>query len=234
MSAPYFPFCVETEGHTGEVTLDEVLQPGIKQVAAGYILYGPSTMLVLSTGQGVHGFTLDPGVGEFLLSHPDMRILPSRAIFIRSTKATGKNGMRQPVMPSTGSTVAKLRTASPILRVMLARWWPTFTARSSTAVSTCTRPMPTSPMAAFAAFLQNRLVARRATGMAAYLRGCRTSSMRAHPCTSARSWMLRLWKKSTPVTRADSFCGSPRRFAAAALLYRPLTVNGEPHVVFGN
>ena len=62
------------EGHTGEVTLDEVLQPGIKQVAAGYILYGPSTMLVLSTGQGVHGFTLDPGVGEFLLSHPDMRI----------------------------------------------------------------------------------------------------------------------------------------------------------------
>ena len=43
-------------------------------MAAGYILYGPSTMLVFSTGQGVHGFTLDPGVGEFLLSHPDMRI----------------------------------------------------------------------------------------------------------------------------------------------------------------
>ncbi|MTJ92571.1 MAG: class 1 fructose-bisphosphatase [Desulfovibrio sp.] len=62
------------EGHTGEVSIDEVLQPGVKQVAAGYILYGPSTMLVLSTGQGVHGFTLDPGVGEFLLSHPDMRI----------------------------------------------------------------------------------------------------------------------------------------------------------------
>ena len=62
------------EGRTGEVTLDEVLQPGRNQVAAGYILYGPSTMLVLSTGQGVHGFTLDPGVGEFLLSHPDMTI----------------------------------------------------------------------------------------------------------------------------------------------------------------
>jgi fructose-1,6-bisphosphatase I len=62
------------EGHTGEVTLEEVLQPGCRQVAAGYILYGPSTMLVLSTGQGVHGFTLDPGVGEFLLSHPNMRI----------------------------------------------------------------------------------------------------------------------------------------------------------------
>ncbi len=62
------------EGRTGEVTLDEVLRPGIEQVAAGYFLYGPSTMLVLSTGQGVHGFTLDPGVGEFLLSHPNMTI----------------------------------------------------------------------------------------------------------------------------------------------------------------
>lgn len=61
-------------GNTGEVRLEEVLQPGNQQVGAGYILYGPSTMLVLSTGQGVHGFTLDPGVGEFLLSHPDMRI----------------------------------------------------------------------------------------------------------------------------------------------------------------
>ena len=60
--------------HGSEVTLKEVLQPGCQQVAAGYILYGPSTMLVLSTGQGVHGFTLDPGVGEFLLSHPNMRI----------------------------------------------------------------------------------------------------------------------------------------------------------------
>ncbi len=62
------------EGNSGEVSLEEVLQPGWKQVAAGYVLYGPSTMLVLSTGQGVHGFTLDPGVGEFLLSHPDMTI----------------------------------------------------------------------------------------------------------------------------------------------------------------
>ena len=51
-----------------------MLRPGVEQVAAGYILYGPSTMLVLSTGQGVHGFTLDPGVGEFLLSHPNIRI----------------------------------------------------------------------------------------------------------------------------------------------------------------
>lgn len=61
-------------GKTGDVELEELLQPGSEQVAAGYFLYGTSTMLVYTTGQGVHGFTLDPSVGEFLLSHPDMRI----------------------------------------------------------------------------------------------------------------------------------------------------------------
>ena len=57
-----------------DITLSDVLQPGYKQVGAGYVLYGPSTMLVYTTGQGVHGFTLDPTVGEFLLSHPDLKI----------------------------------------------------------------------------------------------------------------------------------------------------------------
>ena len=53
--------------------LEDFLQPGHKMVAAGYVLYGSSTMLVYSTGQGVHGFTLDPDIGEFLLSHENMR-----------------------------------------------------------------------------------------------------------------------------------------------------------------
>jgi len=57
-----------------EVMHSDVLQKGDEQVAAGYIMYGSSTMLVLTTGEGVHGFTLDPGVGEFLLSHPNIRI----------------------------------------------------------------------------------------------------------------------------------------------------------------
>ena len=52
----------------------DLLQKGSKQVAAGYIIYGSSTMLVFTTGEGVHGFTLDPSVGEFYLSHPDIRI----------------------------------------------------------------------------------------------------------------------------------------------------------------
>ncbi|MFQ5949405.1 MAG: class 1 fructose-bisphosphatase [Nitrospiria bacterium] len=60
-----------------EAMMEDFLQPGRLQVCAGYIIYGSSTMLVYSTGYGVHGFTLDPSIGEFLLSHEDIRI-PSR------------------------------------------------------------------------------------------------------------------------------------------------------------
>ena len=55
-------------------TAEDFLQPGTKQVCAGYALYGSSTMLVLTTGHGVNGFTLDRDVGEFLLTHPGMKI----------------------------------------------------------------------------------------------------------------------------------------------------------------
>jgi fructose-1,6-bisphosphatase I len=61
-----------TNGERG--TLEDCLQPGSRQVAAGYVLYGSSTMLVYTTGAGVHGFTLDPSIGEFILSHPLMRM----------------------------------------------------------------------------------------------------------------------------------------------------------------
>jgi fructose-1,6-bisphosphatase I len=57
--------------------LGDALRPGREIVAAGYVLYGPSTIFVLSTGQGAHGFTLDPAVGEFFLSQPDIKC-PSR------------------------------------------------------------------------------------------------------------------------------------------------------------
>jgi fructose-1,6-bisphosphatase I len=61
-----------TRGSRGE--MEDMLQPGRRQVAAGYVIYGSSTMMVYTTGQGVHGFTLDPQIGEFLLSHPNIRI----------------------------------------------------------------------------------------------------------------------------------------------------------------
>jgi fructose-1,6-bisphosphatase I len=59
---------------SGPTTVEDFLQKGTEQVAAGYVIYGSSTMLVYTTGKGVNGFTLDPSIGEFCLSHPDMKI----------------------------------------------------------------------------------------------------------------------------------------------------------------
>jgi fructose-1,6-bisphosphatase I len=68
-------FSIHRKRTTGERgVLEDCLQPGSRQVAAGYVLYGSSTMLVYTSGAGVHGFTLDRSIGEFLLSHPQMRI----------------------------------------------------------------------------------------------------------------------------------------------------------------
>jgi fructose-1,6-bisphosphatase I len=61
--------------------LSDMLQMGRRQVAAGYVIYGSSTMLVYTTGQGAHGFTLDPSIGEFLLSHPDIKT-PARGRYL--------------------------------------------------------------------------------------------------------------------------------------------------------
>ncbi len=80
-------------GHKGE--LEDMLQPGRRQVAAGYVIYGSSTMLVYTTGQGAHGFTLDPSLGEFLLSHPDMRI-PEAGRYL-SVNDSYEQGWNEPV-----------------------------------------------------------------------------------------------------------------------------------------
>lgn len=61
-----------TPGECGQV--EDCLQRGREQIAAGYVVYGASTMMVFTTGNGVHGFTYDPSVGEFLLSHADIKI----------------------------------------------------------------------------------------------------------------------------------------------------------------
>ncbi|HQR85485.1 MAG: fructose-bisphosphatase class I [Burkholderiales bacterium 35-55-47] len=57
-----------------DVTEADFLQPGTQQVAAGYALYGPTTMLILTVGNGVSGFTLDPTLGEFMLTHPNLKV----------------------------------------------------------------------------------------------------------------------------------------------------------------
>jgi len=62
---------------SGPGTLEDFMQRGTEQVAAGYVIYGSSTMLVYTTGRGVNGFTLDPSIGEFCLSHPNIKIAKS-------------------------------------------------------------------------------------------------------------------------------------------------------------
>ncbi|MEL6272398.1 MAG: class 1 fructose-bisphosphatase [Chloroflexota bacterium] len=57
-----------------DAVIDDVLQEGKRLVAAGYVIYGSSTMMIYTTGQGVYGFTLDPSIGEFVLSHPDITV----------------------------------------------------------------------------------------------------------------------------------------------------------------
>ena len=64
-----------------KATLEDFLRQGTEQVCAGYIIYGSSTMLVYTTGQGVHGFTLDPTIGEFLLSHENIAMPPRGKIY---------------------------------------------------------------------------------------------------------------------------------------------------------
>ncbi len=64
-----------------DAEMGDFLQPGVRQVAAGYVIYGSSTMMVYTTGKGVYGFTLDPSLGEFLLSHSQISIPPRGKIF---------------------------------------------------------------------------------------------------------------------------------------------------------
>lgn len=68
-------------GRGGAAELDDFLRKGSEQLCAGYIIYGSSTMLVYTTGQGVHGFTLDPTIGEFLLSHEGIEMPPRGRIY---------------------------------------------------------------------------------------------------------------------------------------------------------
>lgn len=81
----------------GRGTVQDVVQPGYQQVAAGYIMYGSSTIMVFTTGEGVQGFTLDPTIGAFLLSHPNMTI-PKRGRYYSTNEGSRmlwENGFRR-------------------------------------------------------------------------------------------------------------------------------------------
>jgi fructose-1,6-bisphosphatase I len=77
------------QSQQGPGTVDDCMQRGRDLAAAGYVIYGSSTMMVYTTGQGVHGFTLDPSLGEFLLSHPNLQI-PDRPKYYSTNHAYHK------------------------------------------------------------------------------------------------------------------------------------------------
>jgi fructose-1,6-bisphosphatase I len=82
-------FSVHKRLAQGELN-ESILQPGTKQVAAGYVVYGPSTVLVYTTGHGVHGFTLDPTIGAFVLSHEDMK-MPEKGPYYSVNEANAES-----------------------------------------------------------------------------------------------------------------------------------------------
>ena len=83
-------------------SLADALRPGREIVAAGYVLYGPSTIFVMSTGQGAHGFTLDPSIGEFFLSQPDIRVPASRQLLLGERGQLLALGARDPELGALG------------------------------------------------------------------------------------------------------------------------------------
>ena len=78
-------FSVLRHTKIGDPTVADYLRPGVEQVAAGYAIYGPSTMLVLTVGKGTHGFTLDREIGNFVLTHPDLKIPADTSEFAINT-----------------------------------------------------------------------------------------------------------------------------------------------------
>ncbi|KAL9359036.1 hypothetical protein Peur_047159 [Populus x canadensis] len=101
------------DGH--EPTLNDVLQPGKNMLAAGYCMYGSSCMLVLSTGSGVNGFTLDPSLGEFILTHPEIKIPKKGKIYsVNEGNAINWDGptakyVEKCKFPEDGSSAKSLR-----------------------------------------------------------------------------------------------------------------------------
>jgi fructose-1,6-bisphosphatase len=81
-------FSVLRHDHQEAPVTADFLQPGVKQVAAGYAIYGPATMLVVSVGKGTHGFTLDREIGNFILTHPNLQIPVDTAEFAINTSNT--------------------------------------------------------------------------------------------------------------------------------------------------
>ncbi|KAH9911067.1 fructose-1,6-bisphosphatase [Fomitopsis serialis] len=108
------------------------LAPGSEMVAAGYTMYGSSANMVLTTGNGVNGYTLDPSLGEFILTHPDIKIPPRGKIY--SFNEGNAMYFHEPVNKYLHSIKFPPRASRHTARGISAPWWPTSTGRCCTVV----------------------------------------------------------------------------------------------------
>ncbi len=174
--------------------VNDFLQPGLEQVAAGYVIYGSSTMLVYSTGHGVNGFTLEPSIGEFCLSHPNMRIPEDGVIYSinEGNLAQVEAGVRAYVEYCKGLDKASNRPYS-------ARYIGSLVADFHRNLIHPPKTPPTANCACFTKTtrwpsLLNRRAAWPPMANAAFLRLHPPSCTSAHPCSSVqRTWWKRPW-----------------------------------------
>jgi hypothetical protein len=182
-------FCVYHKISEGRGSLADCLQKGRQVVAAGYLLYGTSTMLVYSTGRGVNGFTLDPAVGEFLLSLS--RNSPNITASTRATKNTGARACR-PIPPGCRGRCLILPACQAGMSV---RWWRISTAICWPGACSPIRPTAATPpkrMANCVYYMkQSRWPSWQSKPGVLARTGHTTSwTSRRKPCTSARPSLL--------------------------------------------
>jgi len=120
-----------------KASVQDVLKPGSQMVAAGYCMYGSSANLVLSTGNGVNGFTLDPGLGEFILTHPGIGVPPRGKIY--SFNEGNSVYLHQPVTNYLKSIKFHHRAKRHTRLGISGPWWPMFTEHCCTVVFSVTQ-----------------------------------------------------------------------------------------------
>ncbi len=118
----FFSILRAPEGVT-EPRSEDFLQPGRRQVAAGYVLFGPVAMMVITTGAGVHGFTLDREAGAYTLTHPNMRVPAETRDFAIDTAIEPYWSRRSGATWRSARRAATARAAPPTRCVGWTAWW---------------------------------------------------------------------------------------------------------------
>ena len=220
-----FSILGRTESNRDDPARD-VLQAGLKQIAAGYVLYGSSTMLVYSTGNGVHGFTLDPAIGVFVLSHPNIQMPPQGTLYsVNEANADSFPEFCRRYLHwlKSGDERTPIRSATSV------RWWPISTARCSKGASFCIRLLRGFPTANCACstkpirlpFSQNKPAAWPATGRGGSWKSTRPKFINARRCSSAANTKWSGSKPSPPKTPPPDSPGWPPTDAQIVARWSP-------------